>query len=150
MPGDTKLLELTSAETRKLCEFQERSYKSALPSSEQACTIDAAQGARDVEECERYRDQCVSEGDYDNERVDDWECEGASIEELFEDEVPTTCDVTVTEVEECIRSALQAYGDAASQASCESFTSSKDLDFETEACRAIRTKCPGLDDDLFG
>lgn len=141
--GSKQLLELTTEEAVKICKFAEQVYKGSLGSEDQYCTASALDGAESATQCQGYRDQCKDEGDYQNDKTEDWECETAKVDDLVDSDAGD-CSGTVAEAEACLKADAKHAQDFASQSSCDDADGS-DVDETTPECDALLAKCPGFD-----
>jgi hypothetical protein len=136
--GSKPLASLTAEENQALCKFSERTYKGSLGSEQEYCTANALFGAANVDACEQYRDQCLEDSDYDNDRNEDWHCEDADVGYFVDEE--SDCDATVSELEACIREQAEDSREL-TQYTCDDVEEAE-VTLYGPACTKLTDKCP--------
>jgi hypothetical protein len=145
--GGKLLTDLSDDDNQKLCEYYEKLYKDSLGSEEQYCTAYALDDAWDEEECEDYKSECLEEGYYESDQIEDWGCDTRG---LIEFETDDECTATVAEVEACLKEDVSR-GRELTKYTCEDAErlSEEGEDDEGDtagpACEKVFTKCPGAE-----
>jgi hypothetical protein len=144
--GSKLLTELTASEAGKLCSYSEKQYKAVLGSEDQYCTLDGLGGTSDSELCEEYKQECLDEGYYADDKNEDWECEN---EEAIVDEAEGECTATVSEYEACVQELFQGRREANKKYTCEDAADLYEDSIDGEGigpdCTELFTKCPGVE-----
>lgn len=141
VPGSKVVSDLTVSELRAVCRSI---YAGENPDGTpiQWCTFGAASSSDSKEDCIAARDLCIEE---ERELADEEPDDGDDCEELTAEDVPQ-CDVTVGELERCLKDELAMMRAVVSKASCDKLGGPDDP-FETPAsCGKIPSDC--FDDEV--
>ncbi len=114
IPADKKVTAFTDEDAQRWCNWVEGLVAGVNITDAQACTIVAWEESSTTEQCIAARDECV---DYVEPEVDTVECADLTADDI---NVPDECaNVTVAQIEACLRGYLEAYASAANMATCE-------------------------------
>ena len=146
--GSILLSDVTKAQARAICSTLVTYDYDKYP-VRASCTEEAVYETEDATECKAYVDVCVEEQtrNFEADRQEDLEdCEEKSDQDDLQD-LPTNCDYTVAQYEQCNRESIDAYVNALRKASCldagefkddEDYLESDEL---SEACQELFAAC---------
>lgn len=144
--GDTLVKDVTDAEVKKVCKWNNDQFLSLTKSVSvrQICTFEEAPYASDKTECKDAVADCVDQGAEEEEDLDEEACD-----DLEKPDVPAGCNtVTIADYETCVKTLASRTKKLVNGASCDN--AGDEPDYEAAAadipsqCQVIVNRCPSI------